>query len=118
MKQKRLPVRTQLYADSPHSLTKHGLGDSVADLWALLEEEVILPLIAHMGARTYGFLHPSILAGTDTIESLIDELVERHGDDVRVLFGKFLEPTDDNVRGLCLTPPKCAVCPNRRCSTT
>lgn len=81
---------------------KHGLGEQAPEFWTVLQDDVVLPLIDHLGARTYQFLHPSSLEDTTTINSYIDELVTRYGKDVRVLFATFLDPHNPHVRRFVL----------------
>ena len=79
-----------------------GLEDRSMELWTVLQDEVVVPLIESMGARTYGLIHPTALDDTTTIEAMITDLVQRHGEDVRALFGEFLDPTNTHVRRFVL----------------
>ena len=81
---------------------RQGLGDRARELWSVLEEDVVLPLIEHMGARAYGLINPSSHQDIETMSTRIEKLVERHGTDVRDLFGTFIDPTDDDVRAFVL----------------
>ena len=79
---------------------KRGLEDRAGDLWSVMETEVVLPIVKHMGAQIYKLLTFDA-DGSDTLElEMID--ASQYDEKVRSLFADFLGPSDQDVRGFVL----------------
>jgi len=81
---------------------EHDLGDQIDELWPVLETEIILPIIRHIGANIYGKLSSNSSIDGTRIDSQINEFYERYGNKVKELFADYMDPADNNVRGFIL----------------
>lgn len=78
-----------------------GMGDRTDELWSVMEEEVVLPIVKYMGARMYRLLTASS-HGNNDLESQMSEFLSRRGDQVRSFLADFLDPHDEDVRQFVL----------------
>ncbi len=81
---------------------ERGLEDQEDELWRILETEVVLPVVRHMGARMYGLLTADLSDGNSDLESHLREFLSRHSDQIRTFLVDFIEPRDDDVRRFVL----------------
>ncbi len=80
----------------------HDLADRSDELWRVLETDVVLPIVAHMGARLYGLLARTQSNGNGDLETVMSSFTDQWGSDARQLFVDFLDPTDDATRRFVL----------------
>ncbi len=80
---------------------QYDLENQKEELWTVLETDVILPIIRHIGAQIYGRFFSSSSAN-DRIGPQVNELYESYGDKVRRLFTEFMNSTDDHIKGFVL----------------
>ena len=81
---------------------KRDLHDQVDELWQVMETEVVLPVVRHLGARMYELLTAHSSAGSGDLESQMHDFLTRHGDQVRAFMADFLDPGDHDVRRFVL----------------
>ena len=77
---------------------ERGLEDRVAELWSVMEAEVVVAVVQRMGARLYELLTASPTAASGAHVSSIEHFTSHYGDDIRSLFAEFLDPHDQDVR--------------------
>ena len=72
------------------------------ELWSLLETEVVLPMVEHMGAQMYGLLGSRTGDDRGTLDAPLAERIAQYSDGVRSLYAAFLDPSDGDVRQFVL----------------
>ena len=80
----------------------YGLEAEVDDLWTVIETEVVMPAVRHMGARLYGLLTAAGEGGNNEFERHMQEFSSRRGESVRAFFADVLDPSDGDVRAFVL----------------
>ena len=81
---------------------ERGLSDRADELWGVLEIEVVLPVVRHMGARMYGLLTANRSDGNSDLESQMRDFLARHSDQIRAFLVDFIDPRDSDVRRFVL----------------
>ena len=81
---------------------ERGLSDRADELWGVLEIEVVLPVVRHMGARMYGLLTANRSDGNSDLESQMRDFLARHSDQIRAFLVDFIDPRDHDVRRFVL----------------
>lgn len=81
---------------------EYGLEDKIDQLWSVLETEILLPMIRHIGAHIYGLVSSEYSTTNPEIGLQINKLCEHYGAKTRELFIDFIDPTDTNVRSFIL----------------
>ena len=78
------------------------LGFRSDELWSLLETEVVLPMVEHMGAQMYGLLGSRTSDDRGDFDEPLAERIAQYSESVRSLFADFLDPSDGDIRQFVL----------------
>lgn len=82
--------------------SKYGLESESDELWTVIETEVVMPAVRHMGARLYSLLTAAGEGGNNEFEHHMQEFSSRRGESVRSFFADVLDPGDEDVRAFVL----------------
>lgn len=95
--------RGRLKAKLHASLQAEGVTVDPEACWTQFESDLLTPLVAELGARTYELLVARTVNGsTPNLQDLLGRASEQFGDDFRRAIVAFLDPTDPEVRAYVL----------------